>query len=101
MAVGFPAKVGYNTAKRRALEVLAREPSRWWTVADWARAARILPQRRMYTYALRLTNYELVERAIVHGRVSYRMRPEGMRRLAWLRTRDPGEVENPVLRILT
>lgn len=85
MASGFPAKVGYNTAKRRALEALAREPNQWVAVEEWARAARILPKRRMYTYALRLIKYELVERAIIGGRMSYRIGPMGMRRLAWLR----------------
>ena len=85
MAGGFSEKVGYNTAKRRALEALARDPTQWWAVADWACAARILPKRRMYTYGLRLTKYELVERAIIGGRMRYRIRPEGTRRLAWLR----------------
>ena len=84
MAGGLLEKVGYNTAKRRALEALAREPTQWWAVADWAGAARILPKRRMYTYALRLAKYELVERAIIGGRIRYRIKPEGMRRLAWL-----------------
>jgi hypothetical protein len=95
------AQVGYNTAKRRALEALAREPDRWWTVAEWARTARILPKRRMYTYALRLKNYDLVERAANKGRLVYRIRPEGMTRLAWLRAGDPKEVQSPVLEILT
>ena len=92
MAGRFPTKVGYNTAKRRALEALAREPSEWWAVADWARAARILLKRRMYTYGLRLTKYELVERAIIGEHIRYRIRPEGMRRLAWLRNLDPAEI---------
>ena len=39
MAGSARAKVGYNTAKRRALEALAREPVKWWTVAEWSRAA--------------------------------------------------------------
>lgn len=85
MAGGFSTKVGYNTAKRRALEALGGEPTQWWAVAHWARAERILPKRRMYTYALRLIKYQMAERAIIGGRISYRIRPDGMRRLAWPR----------------
>jgi len=84
MASGARAEVGYNTAKRRALEALAREPMKWWTVSQWARATGILPKRRMYTYAIRLARYDLVTRAVFDGRLVYRIAPEGLKRLAWL-----------------
>jgi hypothetical protein len=54
----------------------------------------------MYTYALRLAEYSLVDRGMMDGQLVYRVRPEGLKRLAWLRTRVPTEVENPVMRIL-
>jgi hypothetical protein len=38
----------HNTAKHRALEVLARVPVRWWAVEEWGREAVITPTRRMY-----------------------------------------------------
>ena len=95
MAVRTRAQVGHNTAKLRALEALARDPRRWWTAAEWSRAARIVPKRRLYTYALRLAEYALVDRGIMEGQLVYRIRPEGLKRLAWLRTQVPTEVENP------
>ena len=49
MASGRRTEVGYNPAKRRALEALARLPDHWWTVEDLAREAGITPARRMYT----------------------------------------------------
>ncbi len=85
MASSVRTQVGYNTAKRRALEALARVPDRWWTVEDWAHASGIAPKRRMYTYALRLASYDLVARAAISGRVIYRITPEGLARLEWLR----------------
>ena len=81
-------QIGFNTAKRRALEALAREPVRWWTVADWSRAADIRPKRRMYTYAIRLARYGLVCGALMDGRLVYRISPTGTKRLAWLRSLD-------------
>ena len=88
MAGDARAKIAYNTAKRRALEALAREPLKWWPVAEWSRAADIRPKRRMYTYALRLARYDLVNGALMDGRLVYRISPEGTKRLAWLRARD-------------
>ena len=88
MAGDARAKIAYNTAKRRALEALAREPLKWWPVAEWSRAADIRPKRRMYTYALRLARYDLVNGALMDGRLVYRISPEGTKRLAWLRSRD-------------
>jgi hypothetical protein len=88
MAISIRTKVGYNTAKRRALEALARSPDQWWTVEEWARVAAITPTRRMYTYALRLVRYDLVSRASIRGRLVYRITKEGLQRLAWLRRRD-------------
>jgi len=85
MASGLRRNVGYNTAKLRALEVLEREPMKWWTVYSWAGAAGIYPKRRMYTYAIRLARYDLVTRAIIGGRLSYRIAPTGLKRLLWLR----------------
>jgi hypothetical protein len=88
MASGLRTNVGYNTAKRRALEALAQLPDQWWTVEDWARVSAITPARRMYTYALRLVRYDLVLRATIRGRLVYRIAKEGLQRLAWLRRRD-------------
>ena len=88
MAGSERGEVGYNTAKRRALEALAREPVKWWTVAEWSRAADIRPKRRMYTYALRLARYDLVNGALMDGRLVYRISPAGTKRLAWLCSRD-------------
>jgi hypothetical protein len=87
MASSFRTKVGYNTAKFRALAALACVPNQWWTVEDWAREAGISPIRRMYTYALRLANYDLVLRGHIGGRVVYRIAREGMKRLTWLKKR--------------
>jgi hypothetical protein len=77
-----------NTAKRRALEALASKD--WWRVPDWAKAARLRPLRRAYTYALRLERYRLVERVRGRdGRVWLRITARGLSRLAWLdRTSD-------------
>jgi hypothetical protein len=86
MASSFRTKVGYNTAKLRALAALARVPDQW-TVEDWAREAGISPIRRMYTYALRLANYDLVLRGQFGGRVVYRIAREGIKRLVWLKKR--------------
>jgi hypothetical protein len=88
MASDLRTDVGYNTAKRRALEALAWLPDRWWTVEEWARVAAITPTRRMYTYALRLVRYDLVLRASIRGRLVYRITKAGLQRLAWLRRRD-------------
>jgi hypothetical protein len=88
MAGSVRAQIGYNTAKRRALEALAREPVKWWTVAEWSRAAAITPKRRMYTYALRLARYDLVKGALMGGQLVYHLSPEGAKRLAWLRAED-------------
>jgi hypothetical protein len=88
MASGFRTEIGYNTAKRRALEALAQFPDQWLTVEDWAREAGINPTRRMYTYALRLVAYDLVLRASIRGRLVYRITRVGLQRLAWLRGRD-------------
>jgi hypothetical protein len=85
MASGLRSKVGYNTAKRRALEALAQFPDQWWTVEDWAREAGITPTRRMYTYALRLLPYDLILRGRIRGRLMYRITQNGLNRLAWLR----------------
>ena len=85
MASGLRTEVGYNTAKRRALEALAQLPDQWWTAEDWDREARIIPTRRMYTYALRLVGYDLVLRANIRGRLVYRITRERLQRLAWLR----------------
>lgn len=101
MAGRASTRVAHNTAKLRALAALARDPDRWWTVEDWSYAARIVPKRRMYTYALRLAGYYLVEGGDMNGRLVYRITPEGLRRLAWFRTQFPAESENPLLRILT
>jgi hypothetical protein len=87
MASGFRTQVGFNTAKRRALEALARFPDHWWTVEDWARDAGISPTRRMYTYALRLLRYDLVLRGSIRGRLVYRIAQEGIKRLVRLRGR--------------
>jgi hypothetical protein len=77
MANSIRTKVGYNTAKRRALEALARAPDLWWTVKEWAREAEIAPTRRMYTYALRLARYDLVLRASLDGHCVYRITTKG------------------------
>ena len=95
------AQVGRNTAKLRALAVLARDPNRWWTVEEWSSAARIVPKRRMYTYALRLASYDLVTGGYMDGCLVYRIRPEGLKQLKWLRTQLPTEAENPLVRILS
>jgi hypothetical protein len=95
------SKVGHNTAKLRALEALARDPRRWWTAPEWSRAAQIVPKRRLYTYALRLAEYDLVDRGVMDGHLVYRIRPEGLKRLKWLRIQVPTEVENSVVRILS
>ena len=85
MASSIRTQIGYNTAKLRALQAIASFPDRWWTVEDWAREATIAPTRRMYTYALRLVEYDLVSRGSIRGRLVYRITREGLRRLAWLR----------------
>ena len=99
MAGRTSTRVAHNTAKLRALAALARDPDRWWTVEDWSRAARIVPKRRMYTYALRLAGYDLVEGGSLNGYLVYRIRPEGLKRLKWLQVTVTTEPENPVLRI--
>lgn len=71
MASRTRPQVGHNTAKLRALEALARDPRRWWTAAEWSRAASIVPKRRMYTYALRLAEYALVDRGLLEGQLVY------------------------------
>ena len=86
MAGSTRAPVGHNTAKVRALAALARDPSRWWTVEEWSRVASIAPKRRMYTYALRLAGFGLVEGGSLNGCLVYRIRPEGLKRLKWLQT---------------
>ena len=42
----------------------------------------------MYTYALRLARYDLVNGALMDGQLVYRISPEGTKRLAWLRSKD-------------
>jgi hypothetical protein len=101
MASRVRPQVGHNTAKLRALEALARDPRRWWTAEEWSRSAHIVPKRRMYTYALRLAEYDLVDRGLMDGHLVYRITPVGLERLAWLRTTLPRERENPAIRILS
>jgi hypothetical protein len=88
MASGIRTQVGFNTAKRKALEALALFPDVWLPVEDWACLAAISPTRRMYTYALRLLRYDLVLRDSFCGRIVYRISPEGLKRLAWLDRQD-------------
>ena len=52
---------------------------------QWARAAGISPKRRMYTYAIRLARYNLVAWTVIDSRLVYRITPEGLKRLIWLR----------------
>jgi hypothetical protein len=80
--------IAYNAAKIRALEALTMGVSRWHSIPAWAHAARIAPTRRMYTYAIRLARYGLVERASANGRLVYQITPVGLERLAWLRSRN-------------
>jgi hypothetical protein len=54
----------------------------------------------MYTYALRLEEYALVDRGVIEGQLVYRIRPEGLKRLTWLRAQLPAEIGNPLVRIL-
>ena len=86
MASSLRTKIAFNKAKHRALEALARHPDKWWRVEDWASAASIYPTRRMYTYALRLAQYQLVTRTYMNGQIVYRLAPAGVKRLDWLGT---------------
>jgi hypothetical protein len=88
MASGIRTQVGFNSAKRKALEALALFPDVWSPVKDWARLAAISPTRRMHTYALRLLRYGLVERDSVLGLLVYKITQEGLERLAWLDRHD-------------